>query len=83
MSIHLYSRGRVYLSWKVWFIYAALFAVGIPWYWPRGHSTIWWGMPAWVVVALASSVALSVYTACLLSRPWPEESQPRGAEDSP
>ena len=83
MSIHHRIRGRMYLSWKVWLVYAVLFGVGIPWYWPHGHGAIWWGMPAWVVVSLASSVALSAYTACLLNLPWPQESQSTDKEESP
>ena len=36
---------------------------------------MWFGMPAWVVTAIVASVATSVLTAVLLSRPWPGEEE--------
>lgn len=83
MSIHHRRRSHVYLSWKVWLIYAGLFGVGIPWYWPREQSATWLGVPVWAAVAFVSSVVLSMYTTYLLSRPWPQELQPDSVEESP
>lgn len=64
-----------YLSLKVWGVYAVLLLAAVPWYWPAGDETRWGGVPAWVVVAVAVSVAVSVYTAWLLGRPWPSEEE--------
>ena len=47
-----------YLSLKVWGVYAVLLLVAVPWYWPVDDETRWGGVPAWVVVALAGSVAV-------------------------
>ena len=64
-----------YLSLKVWGGYVLLLAAAVPWYWPADDETRWGGVPAWVVVALAGSVAISAYTAWLLRRPWPSEEE--------
>ncbi len=64
-------------------IYAALAAVGIPWYWPADDARIWLGMPAWVVVAIAASAAASAWTAVLLWRPWPGEEPSSRPTDRP
>jgi hypothetical protein len=47
-------------------------AVGVPWYWDSGDKTIWFGFPAWVMVAIIVSLILSCLTAWLLQRPWSE-----------
>ena len=67
-------RGRP-ISWPIWVTYLILLAIGVPWYWPRGSTAVWFGMPAWVVTAIVASVATSVLTAVLLSRPWPGEEE--------
>ena len=64
-----------YLSLKVWGGYAVLLLVAVPWYWPADDKTRWAGVPAWVVVSLAGSVVVSLYTAWLLRRPWPSEEE--------
>ncbi len=64
-----------YLSLKVWGVYAVLLVAAVPWYWPADDETRWGGVPAWVVVALLGSVAVSLYTAWLLRRPWPSEEE--------
>ena len=64
-----------HLSLKVWGGYAVLLLVAVPWYWPADDKTRWAGVPAWVVVALLGSVAVSLYTAWLLRRPWPSEEE--------
>ena len=71
-----------YLSWPIWLAYLMILAVGIPWYWPKDDTTLWFGMPAWVVVAIAASVSLSGYTAWLLGFSWPDEEVPRDGEDA-
>lgn len=72
------GRGRY---WLLWTAYLSLLAVGIPWYWPEGDTTLWFGMPAWVVTALVASAAVSTLTAVAFSRPWPGEDEPQGEED--
>jgi|TARA_B100000953_G_scaffold276677_1_gene250982 hypothetical protein len=64
-----------HLSLKVWGGYAVLLLVAVPWYWPADDKTRWAGVPAWVVVSLAGSVVVSLYTAWLLRRPWPSEEE--------
>ncbi len=55
-------------------IYAVLIAVGIPWYWPQQSTLSVFGIPAWVMVAIATALTASVVTAFLLIRyPWQTE----------
>jgi len=77
-----HQHGRIYLSWRIWLTYFVLFAIAIPWYWPREDETQWFGMPMWVVVAVVTSAAISGFTAWLLRRAWPEatESKPDKAD---
>lgn len=74
------SVRRGYLSWWIWIVYAVLFVIGVPWYWPASDATVWLGMPAWVVVSLAVSVVVSLFTAGLLWWAWPEEDETTGME---
>lgn len=60
-----------YLSWKIWAVYAALFGVSIPWYWPAEDARMLGGFPLWVVVSILGSVAISGFTAWLFLRRWP------------
>ena len=76
MSTTETRRLHLFVSWKIWITYGVLLAVGIPWYWPAGDTSTWFGIPRWVVVAVGDSAAVSVVTACLLSRPWPQEDDP-------
>ena len=58
-------------------IFAALFAVAIPWYWrwfPELAEYLVVGLPAWFVVAVVGSLAISIYTAWNFRKPWPMES---------
>jgi len=51
-------------------IYLILAVFGIPWYWPKNNTTLWAGMPLWVVVAILSSVLVSLLTAWILRKSW-------------
>ena len=62
-----------YLRWKIWLLYGLILAIGIPWYWPEGDTTLLFGMPVWVVVSIGASVLLALLTAWLFSHPWPDE----------
>ena len=61
-----------FLSWWVWFVYAVLFAVAIPWYWPDDDARLFLGIPLWAAVSIGVSFLISCYTAWLLLRYWPE-----------
>lgn len=57
----------------VWVVYALLFAVAIPWYWPAGtRGSLILGLPMWVAITLASVVALAAWTAFVIHRYWHE-----------
>ncbi len=73
---------HLFVSWKIWITYGVLLAVGIPWYWPAGDVSTWFGIPRWVVVAVGASAAVSIFTACLLSRPWSQEHEPQEDDSS-
>jgi hypothetical protein len=49
-------------------LYLLLLVAAIPWYWPHDSQLIWFGMPAWVVVAIGVSFLASILTATLLAR---------------
>ena len=55
-------------------VYLLLLAFAVPWFWRADESRIWFGLPSWVVVAVIVSLLASVFTAWLLARPWPHES---------
>ena len=55
-------------------LYLTLLILAVPWYWPTDNHAVWFGVPAWVVVAIAVSTAASILTAFLLTRRWPDES---------
>ena len=55
------------------YIYLLLVAVGIPWWWPKQDTTILFGMPAWVISAVAVSFIASVYTLFVIINAWPPE----------
>ena len=74
---------RGYLRWWIWLTYLVLFVIGIPWYWPMGDRAMWFGVPAWVVVAVLTSVLLSVFTAWLILRRWPQDDKVESEEGSP
>ena len=56
-------------------VFAILFALAVPWYWTRSEPdpTLWWGIPAWFIVAVAVSFVISLLASFAFSLPWPEE----------
>ena len=58
----------------IWLVYAALYAIAIPWYWPanfRGPLVL--GLPLWTVVTLLSVFALACWTAVVIWKFWRAE----------
>ncbi len=64
---------RSYLSPWIWVVYAVLLAISIPWYWPQEVGTIVLGMPLWAAVSVLGSAAMSLFTAWLFLKRWPDE----------
>ena len=62
--------------WPIVVTYLILFAIAIPWYWQWfGSAAIQpvFGLPRWVLVSILGSVGISVLTAWLIYKHWPEE----------
>ena len=58
----------------IWVVYALLFAASIPWYLPEGSAPrIWLGLPHWVVLSLAATLGVAVFTAYVIRRHWSDE----------
>lgn len=64
-----------YLSWRIWAVYALLFGIAIPWYWPAEDVRMLLGFPLWVVVSMAGSALISCYTAWLFAFRWPVDEE--------
>jgi hypothetical protein len=62
-----------YLSWRIWAVYAVLFGIAIPWYWPAEDARVLLGFPLWVVVSIAGSFGISCFTAWLFVTRWPAD----------
>ena len=57
-------------------VYVLLFLVAVPWYWqfiPWASDRLALGIPCWVFVSVLGSACVSVHTALVLRRPWPDE----------
>ena len=76
-------RRHPYLSLPVWLTYAVLLAIAIPWYWPADEPRLLLGVPLWAVVSFGSSALVSIFTAWLLLRHWPEDDGGPDAEAPP
>jgi len=67
----------MYISWKVGAVYLVLLLIATPWYWgllPESIPVIIVaGVPLWAFTAIVASFGLSVFTAILLMRAWPDE----------
>jgi len=64
---------------RVWLVYAALYAVAIPWYWPTGYrGPLVAGLPLWVAVSLLAVAALALWTARVLTSSWRDRSEAGG-----
>jgi hypothetical protein len=66
----------------IWAVYALLFGIAIPWYLPRDESLrIWLGLPHWVVISLAATLGIALFTVFVIRRFWIEEDEERGEEE--
>jgi hypothetical protein len=56
----------------IWGVYVVLFGASVPWY-IRGDAPLrlWFGLPHWVVISLAASFAVALFTAFVVLRLWP------------
>ena len=64
---------RGFPAW-IWPVYVLLFGASVPWYLPAdGPLRIWLGLPHWVVISLAATAGVAVFTAFVVHRLWPEE----------
>jgi hypothetical protein len=64
-------------------VYLLLFAASVPWYLPANQKpAIWLGLPYWVVISLASTIAIALFTAYVIHRFWADEPPPdQGVEE--
>ncbi|HSF18035.1 MAG TPA: hypothetical protein VLK65_21030 [Vicinamibacteria bacterium] len=55
----------------IWLVYAGLFSAAIPWYFAEGAAEpIWLGLPRWVAVSLAATLAIALFTVFVIERYW-------------
>lgn len=71
-EVRLEPRRR---TW-IWLVYAALYALAIPWYWPVGYrGPLVAGLPLWVFVSLLAVLALALWTAWVVVICWRDRSE--------
>jgi len=69
------------VRWWIGLVYAALFALSVPWYLPASPVVpLWLGMPYWVVLSLAASIGVAVFTAVVVVRTWPDDRSGSGED---
>lgn len=55
----------------IWVVFALLFALINPWYFPASfNQPLFWGIPAWAVVIILASLALSLFSHYVLVYHW-------------
>lgn len=60
--------------WWIGASYLALFGVSVPWYLPVIEPVpLWLGLPFWVVLSVAGSVGVALFTALVAVRHWPDD----------
>lgn len=61
----------------IWAVYAALYALSIPWYLPRDAApAVRLGLPSWVVLSLAATTLVAIFTALVVRFHWSDEDGP-------
>ena len=67
------GRRGSFPAW-IWPVYVVLFGASVPWYLPADAPLrIWFGLPHWVVLSLAATAGVAVFTAFVVHRLWPDE----------
>lgn len=64
-----------YHKWWIWIVYAVLLLIGVPWYWQADNTSIIFGMPGWVLIAITASVTVSCFTSWLWFCGWQDEEE--------
>lgn len=71
----------------IWAVFGLLFVLINPWYFPVSfNQPLFWGIPAWAVVIILASLALSLFAHYVLVYHWdmnpdePEERKPAKAD---
>ena len=60
--------------WWIGVVYLILFGMSVPWYLPaRSPVPLWLGLPYWVVLSIAASVGVALFTAFVVVRRWPDD----------
>lgn len=68
------SRPARHFPRWIWLVYSLLFGLSVPWYWPADAPLqLWFGLPHWVVLSLAATLAVAVFTAYVVHRMWPDQ----------
>jgi|TARA_B110000263_G_scaffold243989_1_gene251428 hypothetical protein len=56
----------------IWGVYLFLFGASVPWYIREDAPLrLWFGLPHWVVISLAASFTVALFTAFVVLRLWP------------
>lgn len=69
------SRRNGFLKPWIWIVYAILFVLAVPWYWPVDDERVLLGFPLWVVVTVGISALISCFSAWLFLACWPDEDE--------
>ena len=60
----------------IWLVYLVLFGAAIPWYLPASAAqTTLLGLPLWVALSLAMTLAIAVFTVFVIGRYWSDEEE--------
>ena len=61
----------------IWAVYLVLFVASVPWYVPAGAPLrLWFGLPHWVVLSLAATFGVALFTAFVVHFLWPAQEPP-------
>ncbi len=61
---------------RVWVVYLLLFGAAIPWYLPASAATTTLlGLPLWVTISLACTLAIAIFTVFVISRYWHDDDE--------
>lgn len=70
------NQNAPFHRWWIWAIYLILLLIGVPWYWDSDNTTIFFGLPGWMMIAIITSIAVSCFTSFLWFNLWqPDEEE--------